>query len=90
MSNPRTTIFAALAVVAILAIAAAPAAAKDGRVRIWTSTDQAHIFIDGRSMGPLVWQGRAYKLSAGEHEDSNNGQCGEDGGARVRHWFTPP
>jgi len=68
MSNPRTNIFAALAVVVVLASVALPAAAKDGRVRIWTTVTQAHIFIDGRSLGPLVWQGRAYKLSAGEHE----------------------
>ena len=70
MSNRRTTVFFAALAVALFVVsaAAAPAAAQQGRVRIWTTTTQAHIFIDGRSLGPLVWQGRAYKLSVGEHE----------------------
>lgn len=63
-----TTLAVALGVTFFLMAAALPAAAQQGRVRIWTTTTQANIFIDGQSLGPLVWQGRAYKLAAGDHE----------------------
>ncbi len=65
-SRTVTPLAATLAVLFLLA-AATPAAAQNGRVRIWTSTTRAYIFFDGKAIGPLVWQGRAYKLPAGEH-----------------------
>jgi len=62
------TVAAVLAVALIAGAAATPAFAQDGKLKINLKNKQAYIFIDGRAMGDLVWSGRDWKLSAGDHE----------------------
>ncbi len=70
MRTRLITLSVALVALAFLATAATPAWAqqKPGKLKINLDMVQAYVFIDGRAMSDMVWKGRDWKLSPGQHE----------------------
>jgi outer membrane protein OmpA-like peptidoglycan-associated protein len=59
------TAAAVLAVALIAGVAAIPAFAQDGKLKIRVTPKQSHVFVDGRAMG---WGSRTWSLAAGQHD----------------------
>lgn len=63
----RTRTVAFFAVLTLAALAALPAAAQDGKLKIKVTPKEAYVFIDGKAMGD---GSHSYHLSPGQHQVS--------------------